>query len=221
MERDGWWWWWGGGFKDGCRPRLGRAQCQGLSGTPSFLGARSAPSRSPGRVQGYMVSARQVHLPHYLCPAHASALPSPAPPAPYGNDLLLPDLSTTRAPPSAYVTTASVSSLLSFMKLTRAFICSVRLLVGQCGVIPQMLLQGIRNQNGEKAWKQTAPLSDFNVATALTERRETSSHISSVSLFCSSSVKMAESGVMVNTYIEWSVSVVWRGSQWMSVSLCW
>ncbi|TNN59988.1 hypothetical protein EYF80_029830 [Liparis tanakae] len=68
----------GGGYRDGCRPRLGRAQCQCLSGTPFFLGACSAPSWGPSRVQGYMVSARQVHLPHYLCPAHASTLPSPS-----------------------------------------------------------------------------------------------------------------------------------------------
>lgn len=94
----------GGGYGDGCRPRLGKAQCQGLGGTPSFLGACSAPSWGPSRVQGYMVSARQVHLPHYLCPAHASTLLSPAPSAPYGNDLLLPDLSDTHGSPSAYAT---------------------------------------------------------------------------------------------------------------------
>lgn len=62
-----------------------------------------------------MVSARQVHLPHYLCPTHASTLLSPAPSAPYGNDLLLPDLADTHGSPSAYATVASVSSELGFM----------------------------------------------------------------------------------------------------------
>lgn len=100
------------GYRDGCRPKLGRAWCQGLSGTHSFLGACSAPSWGPSRVQGCMVSARQVHLPHYLCPTHASTLLSPAPSAPYGNDLLLPDLADTHGSPSAYATTASVSSVL-------------------------------------------------------------------------------------------------------------
>ena len=98
----------GGGYRDGCRPRLGTAQCQGLSGTPSFLGASSAPSWGPSRVQGYMVSARQVHLPHYLHPSHASTLLSPAPSAPYGNDLLLPDLADTHGSPSAYANVACV-----------------------------------------------------------------------------------------------------------------
>lgn len=41
-----------GGYRDGCRPRLGRAQCQGLSGTPFFLGACSAPSWGPQRGAG-------------------------------------------------------------------------------------------------------------------------------------------------------------------------
>lgn len=35
---------WGGkAYGNGCRPRLGRAQCQGLSRTPFFLGACSDP----------------------------------------------------------------------------------------------------------------------------------------------------------------------------------
>lgn len=58
-----------------------------------FLGAFLGPP--PGRasgVQGYMVSARQVHLPRYLLhPPMPAPLPSPAPSAPYGNDLLPPD----------------------------------------------------------------------------------------------------------------------------------
>lgn len=116
-----------GGYSDGCRPRLGRAQCQGLSGTLSFLGACSAPSWGPSRVQGYMVSARQVHLPHYLCPTHASTLLSPAPSAPYGNDLLLPDLADTHGSPSAYATVASVSSVLGFMNGWGEFKSSVSL----------------------------------------------------------------------------------------------
>ena len=110
----------GGGYSDGCRPRLGRAQCQGLSGTLSFLGACSAPSWGPSRVQGYMVSARQVHLPHYLCPTHASTLLSPAPSAPYGNDLLLPDLADTHGSPSAYATAASVCLLCSGLWMVEA-----------------------------------------------------------------------------------------------------
>lgn len=58
-----------------------------------FLGAFLGPP--PGHasgVQGYMVSARQVHLPRYLLlPLMPAPLPSPAPSAPYGNDLLPPD----------------------------------------------------------------------------------------------------------------------------------
>lgn len=67
-----------------------------------------------------MVSARQVHLPHYLCPAHASTLLSPAPSAPYGNDLLLPDLADMHGSPSAYATSASVSFVLGFINAARA-----------------------------------------------------------------------------------------------------
>lgn len=101
----------GRGCGDGCRPRLGRAQCQGVSGTPSFLGACSAPSWSLSRVQEYMVSARQVHLPRYLCPSSASPFQSPAPLALCGNDLLLPDLACTHGSPSACATMATLSSL--------------------------------------------------------------------------------------------------------------
>lgn len=64
-----------GGEGDGCRPRHGRARCQGVSGTPFFLVACSAPSWGPSRVQEYMVSARQVHLPHYLYPLSCQHLP--------------------------------------------------------------------------------------------------------------------------------------------------
>ena len=104
-----------GGCGDGCRPRLGRAHCQSVSGTPFFLGACSGPSWCPSRVQEYMVSARQVHLPHYLCPAHASTFLSPAPSAPYGNDLLLPDLADMHGSPSAYATLASLSFLYEWL----------------------------------------------------------------------------------------------------------
>lgn len=70
-------------------------------GHRSFWDPAQPPPGGPSRVQGYMVSARQVHLPQYLCPAHASTLLSPAPSAPYGNDLLLPDLADKHGSPSA------------------------------------------------------------------------------------------------------------------------
>lgn len=80
-------------------------------GHPPFWEPAQPPTWGPSRVLGYMVSARQVHLPHYLCAAHASTLLSPAPSAPYGNDLLLPDLSDTHGSPSAYVAMAAGSPL--------------------------------------------------------------------------------------------------------------
>lgn len=83
-------------------------------GHRSFWEPPQPPPGGPSGVQGYMVSARQVHLPCYLCPAHASTLLSPAPSAPYGNDLLLPDLADTHGSPSAYSTMASVSCVLRF-----------------------------------------------------------------------------------------------------------
>lgn len=96
-------------------------------GHPPFWEPAQPPPEGPSRVQGYMVSARQVHLPHYLCPAHASTLLSPAPSAPYGNDLLLPDLADTHGSPSAYATMASVCSALRFMNGRGKFNSSVSL----------------------------------------------------------------------------------------------
>lgn len=75
--------------------------------TVSFWEPARPPPGGPSGVQGYMVSARQVHLPRYLCPTHASTLLSPAPSAPYGNDLLLPDPADTHGSPSACSATAA------------------------------------------------------------------------------------------------------------------
>lgn len=75
--------------------------------TVSFWESARPPPGGPSGMQGYMVSARQVHLPRYLCPTHASTLLSPAPSAAYGNDLLLPDLADTHCSPSAYSATAA------------------------------------------------------------------------------------------------------------------
>lgn len=83
-------------------------------GHRSFWEPAQPPPGGPSGVQGYMVSARQVHLPCYLCPAHASTLLSLAPSAPYGNDLLLPDLADTHGSPSAYSTMASVPRVQPF-----------------------------------------------------------------------------------------------------------
>lgn len=69
----------------------------------------------PSRELGYVVSARQVHLPHGLCPAHARSLLSPAH-APCGNDLLLPDL--THGSPSQGFTKAATRS----WRIRRSFI---------------------------------------------------------------------------------------------------
>lgn len=78
VER-GWWGWEGGGeggaSGDGCRPRLGRARCQGLSGAPSLSGSLPrTPSwacRRDAGVHGQCKTGPSAPLP--LAPAHASA----------------------------------------------------------------------------------------------------------------------------------------------------
>lgn len=65
----------GGASGDGCRPRLGRARCQGLSGAPSLSGSLPrtpswAPQRGAG-IHGQCKTGPSAPLP--LAPAHASA----------------------------------------------------------------------------------------------------------------------------------------------------
>lgn len=87
--RGGVWW---GAIEMGAGQGWAEHNARVSVGHRSFWEPAQPPPGGPSGVQGYMVSARQVHLPCYLCPAHASTLLSPAPSAPYGNDLLLPDL---------------------------------------------------------------------------------------------------------------------------------
>lgn len=65
----------GGASADGCRPRLGRARCQGLSGAPSLSGSLPrtpswARQRGAG-IHGQCKTGPSAPLP--LAPAHASA----------------------------------------------------------------------------------------------------------------------------------------------------
>lgn len=153
-----------------------------------------------------MVSARQVHLPHYLCPAHASTLLSPAPSAPYGNDLLLPDLADTHGSPSAYATMASVSSVQGFMdgwsQIKSWFYFS------------HNKLFAIANSNGVMRREQSTSSSQpwlqckhHYYLLPLAEKWEIS-HISCVLFFCSSSVKIGLSEFMC-VYIKWSEYLMW------------
>lgn len=106
---------WGGAMEMGAGQGWAGLNARVSVGHPPFWEPAQPPPGALSGVQGYMVSARQVHLPHYLCSAHASTLLSPAPSAPYGNDLLLPDLADTHGSPSAYATVAPVSSVQGFM----------------------------------------------------------------------------------------------------------
>lgn len=82
----------GGGLRKWVQAKAGQSTMPGSQLDTILSGSlHGPPPGGPSGTQGYVVSARQVHLPHCLCPAHASTLLSPAP-APYGNDLLLPDL---------------------------------------------------------------------------------------------------------------------------------
>lgn len=83
---------------DGCRPRLARAGCQGLSGMHPFLGGCLAgPLLVSQRGTGMLGQCKTgPSAPHGTSPRPAAPLQlqlAPPPPAqlpPYGNDLLLP-----------------------------------------------------------------------------------------------------------------------------------
>lgn len=101
LARAGGWWQrgWVGGVARAGLLAMGAGQgwaepgARVSAGRRLFLGAfLGPPPGRPSGVQGYVVSARQVHLPRYLLlPLMPAPLPSPAPSAPYGNDLLPPD----------------------------------------------------------------------------------------------------------------------------------
>ena len=77
-------------------------------GHPPFWEPAQPPPGAPaGCRDTWSVQDRSI-CPTTSAPLMPSTLPSPAPSAPYGNDLLLPDLADTHGSPSAYATTAPV-----------------------------------------------------------------------------------------------------------------